>query len=111
MKQKLYGIEKSNKRTEFRLEKSQQFIKIIRELAKNLTGHSGGLSYGFVEGKEEKDGKIKDCTDICLYEKIKDYEFEVFIGKNRIILVIWTSLKNQKKVIKEIMKFYRWYKK
>lgn len=112
MEQKLYGIAKSNKRTEFILEKSQEFIKIIRKLTESLAGSSGKFFFGFKTGKfEKKDVKIKDYTDVCIHEIIKDYEFEVFIGKKRIILIVWTSLKNQEKVVKEIMKFYRWYKK
>ncbi len=112
-KVKLYGIKKDSKRTEFVLEKTHEFIPFLKELIGKLTKDELGPFFF----DEEYNRKTKDfarlaCyTDNLFYEKYRDYEFQIFIGSKRLFLVIWSNIKYQKKIVREVIKLSRWYKK
>lgn len=110
-KLKLCGIRKDENRAEFTIDKTQSFVPIIRKL---ITKFTGDKPFYFLLKDEEENGpvdeRIGDLTDSCVHTKHKEYEFDIFFGKEKIILVVRSSLKNQKKFVKEIMKFCVWKK-
>lgn len=103
-KTRLYGIKKDNGRTQFIIEKSEDARKLIERIINYLTKDetTPNIFMGC--------GKIKSYTDWCIYDRYKDHQFEVFIGKNRIIFVVFTDNKNQKRLVNEVIKFCKWYK-
>lgn len=109
-KLKLFGLKKDEGRAAFTIEKSQKFVPSIQTLVKKITGE---VDWQLFVGTDEKTGrcideKIEDWTDRCKYRKYRDYELDVFVGKNRIILVVRSSAKNQKKFIKRLFEFCEW---
>lgn len=112
-KLKLFGIKKNKKQVEFTIEKSQEFVPLIQNLVKKLTGE---VDWQLFVGTDKKTGKcvdekIEDWTDRYKHRKYKNYELDIFIGKNRIILVTRSSIQNQKRFIDELMNFCKWKKK
>ena len=111
-KLKLFGLRKDEERTEFIIEKNQKFIPSIQNLIKKITGEA---DWQLFVGTDEKTGgcideKIEDWTDRCKHRKYRDYELDIFVGKNRIVLVVRSSAKNQKKIVKTLFEFCKWKK-
>ena len=109
-KLKLYSIKKDEERAEFIIEKSQEFIPLIQKLVKELTKEFDWQLFVETDEKTGKsiDEKIEDWTDKCKHRKYKKLELDIFVGKNRIVLVVRTSL--QKRFVDKLMKFCQWKK-
>lgn len=111
-KLKLFGIKKDKERAEFIIEKSQEFIPLIQKLVKEVTGKVDWYLFIGTDKKTGKcvDEKIDNYTDRCEYKKYKDYELDIFVGKNRIVLVTRSSLQNQKRFTDKLLKLCEWKK-
>ncbi len=110
-KLKIFGINKDEGHAEIILEKSQDFIPMIRKVVKQLTGEDDYEL--FIEESATSgcaDEKIEKWTDRCKHRKYKEYELDLFVGKNRIIIAVRSSAKNQKIFIDKMMKFCKWGK-
>ncbi len=110
-KLKLCGIKKDENRAEFTIDKTQNFVAIIKKIVIKLTGEVDWQLFSCDDPEGGcVDEKLENLTDWCVYRKYKNYELDIFVGKEKIILVVRSSLKNQKKIVKELMKFCAWKK-
>jgi hypothetical protein len=109
-KLKLFATSNFEDRDEFRIEKDQRALGCIKKFLESLELDT---SYTFItEDKDahEKEIRISKLTDFCQNFKNKDYNIDVFFGKDRIILVVRTAIRNRQKIVKEILKWCEWAK-
>lgn len=105
-KMKMFGMKREHGRTEFILEKSDKFIVVARKAIEDIVG-SDFRPYLFMctdESGEKID--IKYFDDRCEFYEHGDLKVEVFVGKNRVIMVVWSSADLQEKFIKKIRDSY-----
>lgn len=104
-KLEILGLKKDDKRIEFAIRKSQEFIPVMQEMIDKLIG-----KYKYCDLFPAEYYKIEQFTDMCLHNKYSRYEIDVFVGKKRIILVVKSSPQNQKKFYKEFKRFWEYNK-
>jgi len=111
-KLKLYGIRKGERHNVFHIEKDEGFLKsfgdflfglgfdkmkIVRELFRPL---------GDFENNYSKKKYSDDLyQDEYFYFENKEFDVDIFFGKDKIIVSIFTRVDYQQKIMDEILKF------
>jgi hypothetical protein len=109
-KLKLYGLGNEETYNHFVIQKKQSFVKLFRDFLINLDieiDRKHDVRYTLI--KSEKNGQITDLklnkvSDHYEHYGTKRYNIDIFIGK-RIVLIVYCSVKDRKKVINNLMKF------
>ncbi len=113
-KVKLYGMNRGDKRVHFIIDKKQDFVPMIRNIMKEFPGYTEDSIFLYIPGPNEegdvRDEKIDDYTDTCVHRKYGDVDMEIFVGKQRIILVIRSSQEIQQKIVDMILEQCEWIK-
>jgi hypothetical protein len=117
-KLKLYGFIKGEKHSVFYIEKNEIFLEHFRaflhklgfkrqDTAKELLSLLGDSDNNYSNKKYSN----KLYQDKYFYFENKDYKIDLFFGKNKVIVSIFNSTKNQNKINKLINQFVEFHHK
>jgi len=111
-KLKLYGIKKGETHNVFQIEKNESFLEYFREFLHELgfKKHTTATELLKLLGDSDDNYSAKKYSDELYQDKYfyfenEEYKIDVFFGKERVIISIFTSSDEQAKVTKSIMKF------
>ena len=111
-KLKLYVIKKGKIHNLFHIEKDESFLEYFREFLHALgfkkhetAGRLLGLLGDSDDNYSAKKYSSKLYQDKYFYFENEKFKINVFFGKERVIVSIFTSQDSQKKISKLIMKF------
>lgn len=115
MKIKLCGVGNQGKFNHFIIQKKQESFELLRMIMKPLEIIPYGLDYDEYTNKKgiPKIRKYKINKMIDKYAKFesKKARVEIFFGKNKIFVSIFTSFKNREKIMDVIQKNTTWVKR
>ena len=111
-KLKLYGIKKGETHNVFQIEKGESFLEYFREFLHKLgfEKHTTAIELLKLLGDSDDNYSAKKYSDKLYQDKYfyfesKEFKIDVFFGKERVIVSIFTSSDNQQKLTKLMMKF------
>ena len=111
-KLKIYGVKKSNRHNVFYIQKDKSFLEPFREFLHSLGFKQFDTAKELLKltGDADNNYSVKGYSnklyqDRYFYLENKKYKFDVFFGKERIIVSIFASFDAQKELIEGIMKF------
>jgi hypothetical protein len=111
-KLELYGLKKSENHSIFHIEKHKIFLERFREFLHNLGFSEGDTANELLSLMGDVDNNYsakkysnKLYQDEYFYFKNKEYKIEIFFGKEKIIISIFTKSNKQQEIMKEIDKF------
>jgi hypothetical protein len=109
-KLRMLGMSHREKRVEFRLEKSQEFVPIMRKVSEEVVGKTGrDLFDDYDDKKGHIDLVVENCVDYCENLDFPGLDLDIFFGTKKIILVL-RSPKKKRKFIKALEKYCKWAK-
>ena len=111
-KLRLYGINKGETHNTFHIEKDESFLEYFREVlhelgfekhitARELLGLLGDSDNNYSAKKYSNDV----YQDRYFYFESENYKIDIFFGRERIIISIFTQKDEQDKITKLIMNF------
>ena len=111
-KLKLYGIKKGETHNVFQIEKDESFLEYFREFLHELgfKKHTTAIELLKLLGDSDDNYSARKYTDELYQDKYfyfenEEYKIDVFFGKERVIVSIFTSSDEQERVTKLMMKF------
>jgi len=111
-KLKLYGIKKGETHNVFQIEKNESFLEYFRESLHELgfKKHTTAIELLKLLGDSDDNYSAKKYSDELYQDKYfyfenEEFKIDVFFGKERVIVSIFTSSDNQQKLTSLIMKF------
>jgi len=99
-KLKITGLSNLGKRSVYIFQKENSFFSLFPIFLDSLNLEKLGTFYTY----DAKPFNIKELVDNEDHTENKDYDLDVYYGKDKIIVVIRTNEKNREKVINEIKK-------
>ncbi len=110
-KVKIIGIHEHEEQTEFIVDKSSEFIPFVRKLVKDITGEKYFELFPGECGAEcHSSNEIEDWTDRYHFVKRENFELGIFVGKNKIILILRSPSKIRKKFVQMFSELCKWKK-
>ncbi len=110
---KLSGVVRGEKRVQFTLEKTQEFVPMVRKLLKDFAKDDDSIFLDIPGPKDDydvRDEPLEKYNDTCIYRKYKKLDVEIFIGNEKIVVAIRSDLEIQQKIVDFIMKYCKWVK-
>jgi len=111
-KLKLYRIKKGETHNVFHIEKNEGFLEYFREFlhALGFKKHTTAIELLKLLGDSDDNYSGKKYSDELYQDKYfyfenEEFKIDVFFGKERVIVSIFTSSDNQNKITKLMMKF------
>lgn len=110
-KLRLYGLKKSEKHNVFYIEKGKIFLEKFRECLHNLGFKSHetidilSLLGDADDNYQKRKYSNKLYQDEYFYFENNEYKVEVFFGKDKVIISIFTESDKQEEIMKQINKF------
>ncbi len=111
-KLKLYGIKKGETHNVFHIEKSESFLELFREFLHTLgfKKHTTAIELLKLLGDSDDNYSAKKYSNELYRDKYfyfgnEEFKIDVFFGKERVIVSIFTSSDNQNKITELMMKF------
>lgn len=111
-KLKLHGLKKGETHNVFQIEKNESFLEYFREFlhALGFKKHATAIELLKLLGNSDDNYSAKKYSDELyqdkyFYFKNEEFKIDVFFGKERVIVSIFTSSDNQQKLTSLIMKF------
>lgn len=111
-KLKLYCIKKGETHNVFHIEKNETFLEYFREFLHKLGFKKNTTSIELLKllGDSDNNYSLKPYSnklyqDEYFYFENKGFKIDVFFGKEKVIVSIFTSSDNQNKITRLIMKF------
>lgn len=115
MKLKLYGVGNQGKFNHLIIQKKQESFDLLRAIMKPLGIIPYGLDYDEYTNKKgiPKIRKKKISKMIDVYSKFegKKSRVEIFFGKNKIFISLFTSFKKREKMMDVLQKNTTWAKR
>lgn len=110
-KLKLYGVKKSEKHNVFHIEKDEILLEKFRECLRNLgvksykTADILSLLGDSDDNYQKRKYSNKLYQDKYFYFENEEFKIDVFFGKERVIVSIFTESDKQEEIMKQINKF------
>ena len=111
-KLKLYGVKKGDTHYVYHIEKSERFLEQFRDFLHSLgfTKLSTAIELLKLLGDSDNNYSARKYSDELyldqyFYFENKQYRIDVFFGKDKVLVSIFSSAKDQNKINKLIMEF------
>ena len=111
-KLKLYAFKKSENHCVFHIEKHKIFLEKFREFLHNLGFSQLDTAEELLRLMGDSDNNYSErkysnklYQDEYFYFENNEYKAEVFFGKDKVIISIFTELDKQKEIMEQINKF------